>query len=98
MVSMVIQFMNSTKYAVRFYTVRIEDGQHSLEMTREIQVHRLLNAAILLAMVASETPSEANPRIAKFFIKERGKYREIQPSDWAAEVHDKAKIGELGFP
>ena len=95
---MAIKLMNATKYAVRFYIVCTKDGQQSFEMTREVQVHRLLNAAILLALVASETPSGANPRIAKLFIKERGEYREIQPSDWVAEVHDMAKIGELGLP
>ena len=67
-------------------------------MTREVQIHRLLNAVILLATVASQIPSEAQPKTAKFFIKERGNYREIQQSDWVAEVHDKAKIGELDLP
>ena len=90
--------MNSTKYAVRFYAIHIENGQQLLEMTREVQVHKLINAAILLAGVASQIPSEANPRVAKLFIKERGEYREIQSSDWAAEVHDMAEIGELDLP
>ena len=89
--------MNTTKYAVRFYNVCTKDGQQSLEMTREVQVHRLLNAVILLATVASQTPSEAQPKTAKFFIKERGNHREIQRSDWVAEVHDMAKVGELGL-
>ncbi len=90
--------MNSTKYAVHFYNVSTIYGQQHLELTREFQVHRLINAAILLSMVASEITSEANPQIAKFFIKERGTYREVRPSDWVKEVHDKARIGELGLP
>ena len=90
--------MNSTKYAVRFYDVCIEDGQQYLQQTREVQVHRLINAIVLLSGPAAAVSSEAAPSIAKFFIRERGHYREIQPSDWVPEVHDMAKLGEMGLP
>ena len=90
--------MGSTKYAVRFYNVSTIDGQQHLELIREFQVHRLINAAILLSIMASEITSEANPQIAKFFIKERGTYREVRANDWVKEVHDMARVGELGLP
>ncbi len=90
--------MNSTKYAVRFYNVYTLDGQQHLELAREVQVHWLINAAILLAGPASLLTSEAKPQIAKFIICERGEYRKVQPSDWVAEVHDIAKMGEIGLP
>ena len=90
--------MNTTKYAVCFYDVHTIAGQQHLELAREVQVHRLINAVILLAGPASVLPSEAKPQIAKFFIRERGEYREIKPSDWVTEVHDKARIAELGLP
>ncbi len=90
--------MNSTKYAVRFYDVCTKDGQQYLQQTREVQVHRLINAVVLLSGPAAAVPSEASATIAKFFIRERGQYREIQPSDWVPEAHDMAKLGEMGQP
>jgi len=89
--------MNTTKYMVRSYSVHASDGQPRLELTREVQVHRLTNAAILLAGPASALPSGAQLEAAKFFIRERGVYREIQPSDWVVEAHDMAEIAELGL-
>ena len=89
--------MNSTKYAVRFFDVHTINNQQHLELAREVQVHRLINAVILLSCSASILPLEAKPQIAKFFVRERGVYREIQPSDWVAETHDMARIADLGL-
>jgi len=58
--------MNTAKYMVRFYSVHASDGQPRLEPTREVQVHRLINAAILLAGPASALPSGAQLEAAKF--------------------------------
>ncbi len=88
--------MNSTKYAVRFYEVCTEDGQEYLKQTQEVQVHRLINAVVLLSCPAAKV-SGAATITAKCFIRERGNYREVQPSDWVPETHDMAKINELSF-